>query len=258
MPFYPGTLGGVADYIVAGASALPTELAPFFSEKIVTLPHSIFPHSNRLRADSAPSREACGLVDGAFVFACFTGTRKITPAVFGLWMELLRAVDGSLLWLGQDDAIAVENLRAAAGRAGIDPTRLVFAAPVERDVHLARLRYANLMLDTTPDNADLAFGDALSVGVPGIACSGRSLAARRSAALLEELGLAELVAPELAGLKALALDLAADPKRLKALRAGLDAARKTAPAFDATAIARMLEAAFAGMVAEWRGRKLSG
>jgi len=250
LPGYAGTLGGLADYVLADTGALPEALAADFAEKRVALPHSVFPQAAALRPDDAPSREACGLPDGAFVFACFAGARKITGPVFGLWMGLLREIKGSLIWLAQEDALTSANLQLAAERAGIDRERLVFAAPAAHNVHLARLRYAQLMLDTTPDNAALAFGDALFAGVPGLACRGRSLAARRSAALLDELGLPELVAADLAELKQRALYLAGQPRMLKALRSKVDTVRKTAPAFDAAAVARMLEAAFEQMAAE--------
>jgi predicted O-linked N-acetylglucosamine transferase (SPINDLY family) len=43
-----------------------------------------------------------------------------------------------------------DNLRREAGACGIAPERLVFAEPCPQVIHLARLRLADLVLDTLP------------------------------------------------------------------------------------------------------------
>ena len=40
-----------------------------------------------------------GLAQAGFVFCCFNNNYKITPEVFGLWIDILRDVPGSVLWL---------------------------------------------------------------------------------------------------------------------------------------------------------------
>ena len=38
-----------------------------------------------------------------FVFCCFNNNYKITPATFDGWMRILKQVDGSVLWLLEDN-----------------------------------------------------------------------------------------------------------------------------------------------------------
>ena len=126
---YTGTLGAdFIDYVVADRVALPSDLAPYFTEKIVHLPDSFQVNDTRKPIVSdMPSRANAGLPDRGFVFCCFNNSFKISAAVFSVWMRLLAAVDGSVLWLQQMNRRAADNLCSAAASAGVDPARLVFA-----------------------------------------------------------------------------------------------------------------------------------
>src|SRR5207302_4005904 len=117
-------------------------------------------------AEPAPTRREAGLPDADFVFCCFDSSFKIRPFVFDAWMRLLRAVEGSTLWLVQDGEGAEASLRREASGRGIDPGRLVFAPRQSHDQHLARHRLADLFLDTLPLNAHAGAGEALWMGVP--------------------------------------------------------------------------------------------
>ena len=186
------------------------------------------------------------------MYGCFNHSFKIQPEVFGAWMRLLRAVDGSVLWLLESNAAAVRNLRAEALARGIAPERLVFAPRMPLAAHLARHRHADLMLDTMPYNAHTTASDALWAGVPLVTCIGETFAGRVGASLLEAIGLPELVAADLASYEALALALARDPGRLAAISAKLAANRMSTPLFDTVRFTRDLEALFATMVERQR------
>ncbi len=67
------------------------------------------------------TRAQAGLTEDAFVFCAFNGVWKIAPPVFHTWLELLREVPGSLLWLRQNNDTAARNLRQEAVAGGIDP-----------------------------------------------------------------------------------------------------------------------------------------
>ena len=51
-------------------------------------------------AERVPTRTECGLPENGFVFCCFNNAYKLTPEIFDVWMGLLKAVEGSVLWLG--------------------------------------------------------------------------------------------------------------------------------------------------------------
>ena len=67
---------------------------------------------------------------------------------------------------------------------------------------------------------------------------------RVAASLVTAAGLGELVTQSAQEYEALALALARDPARLKALREKLIASRATAPLFDTAQLARHIEAAY--------------
>jgi protein O-GlcNAc transferase len=252
---YAGTSGAdYMDYIIGDPVVLPFAHQPFYSERIVQLPDSFFANDTQRKiAPRAPSRGEAGLPEEGFVFCCFNNPAKLQPKMFDLWMRLLAAVPGSVLWLSPRQGTAERNLRQEAERRGIAPQRLVFARRAARmEDHLARHRLADLFLDTLPYNAHATASDALWAGLPVLTCLGGSYASRVAGSLLTAVGLPELVTTSLAGYEALALELARDPARLGALRQKLERQRTTYPLFDTARLCRHIEAAYATMWETWR------
>jgi predicted O-linked N-acetylglucosamine transferase (SPINDLY family) len=245
----PGTSGApYIDYLIADEFLIPSEARRYYSEKVAYLPDS-YQVNDRQRAVAAetPARAAVGLPELGVVFCCFNNNWKITAPVFDVWMRILRAVDGSVLWLLGDNPPAIENLRREAARYGVSADRLVFADRIANELHLARHRLADLFLDTLPCNAHTTASDALWSGVPVITCSGRSFPARVAGSLLRAVGLEELVTHSLAQYETLALELARDAQRLSAIRARLAAGREQLPLFDTPRFCRHLEQAYRRM-----------
>jgi len=237
------------DYIIADPILIPEESEPYYAERIVRLPHTYMPNDkSRPIAQRTPSRADAGLPDSGFVFTCHNGEHKFSPEVFEIWMRLLQAVPSSVLWLKAPHTSAIGNLRREAKVRGISPDRIVFASrmPDPAD-HLARLRLADLFLDTLPYNAHGTACDALWAGVPVLTCTGKTFAGRVGASLLHAVGLPELVTSSLTEYEQAALSLARDPARLAALKAKLMRNRDTAPLFDTMRYTRDLEFAYASM-----------
>ena len=246
---YPGTMGApFMDYLIADRIVAPEEHKQFYREHIVWLPDSY--QCNTVKAVTADSRTRAhwGLPEQGFVFCCFNNSFKITPAIFTVWMRLLRAVRGSVLWLLEDNAESRANLRREAEARGIAADRLVFAERVPLEEHLARHRHADLFLDTQPYGAHTTASDALWAGVPVLTIAGPTFSARVAASLLHAAGLPELVTHDLAAYEAAALRLAWEPGSLNAIRAELANNRDRLPLFDTARFTRNLEAAYLTMV----------
>lgn len=247
---YPGTIGhGLVDYILADAVVVPHGREEAFCEHVIRLPHSYQVNDDsKVMAEETLSRREAGLPETGFVFTSFNAHNKITPPVFDIWMRLLLAVPGSVLWLigGLEDAVL--NLRAEAEVRGVSSDRLVFASRVDLPHHLARHRLADLFLDTLPYTAHTTASDALWAGLPLVTCIGEGFAARVAASLLTAVELPELITESLEAYEALALALARDPERLKALRARLIAQVPTTPLFNTHLSRRHIEAAY---IAAW-------
>jgi predicted O-linked N-acetylglucosamine transferase (SPINDLY family) len=247
---YPGTMAaGFMDYILADQIVIPEGEKQHYSEKIVYLPDTYLASDSKRRiAASAPTRSEAGLPEHGFVFCSFNNCYKFTPEIFAIWMRLLRAVEGSVLWLPEAYPVARANLQREAASQGVGPERIIFAPYLaSSEEHLARLALADLFLDTLPCNAHTTASDALWAGLPLLTCTGSTFAGRVAASLLRAIGLPELIMDSLAGYEAKALSLARDAAALSAIRAKLARNRQTAPLFDTARFTRHLEAAFTEM-----------
>jgi predicted O-linked N-acetylglucosamine transferase (SPINDLY family) len=251
---YPGTMGaGFIDYLVADPTIIPEGHERHYAESVAYLPNSYQVNDSRRRiAEKSFTREELGLPRDGFVFCSFNNNYKITPDVFDRWMRMLREVEGSVLWLLQDNEWAAENLRMEAGRRGIAGDRLVFARRMPLAEHLARHRLADLFVDTLPYNAHTTASDALWAGLPVLTCPGEAFAGRVGASLLNAIGLPELIARTPEEYEAAAIELANDPARLREIRQRLADNRLAAPLFDAGLFATHIEAAYTAMYGRYR------
>jgi protein O-GlcNAc transferase len=245
---FPGTIGAdYIDYIIADPIVIPPQQEDFYTEKIVWLPECYQVNDSKRPVAEMPTRAGVALPDDGFIFCCFNNSYKIAPEVFDIWMRLLDRVDGSILWLIEDNAAAAHNLRREATRRGVEPERLVFAPRVSPAEHLARQRLADLFVDTLPYNAHTTASDALWAGVPLLTCLGTTFPGRVAASLLQAVGLPELITHSLGDYEALALRLAREPGPLSSFKARLLKNRDTSPLFDTKRFARHVESAYVTM-----------
>ena len=246
---FPGTMGAeYIDYIIADRVVVPEEDRRHYAEKIVYLPDSYQCNdASRKIADETPSRAGAGLPETGFVFCSFNNTYKITPQMFDIWMRLLKDVEGSVLWLLRSNESAARNLRREAEARGVASGRVIFAPVVQPAPHLARLRVADLFLDTLPCGAHTTASDALWAGIPVLTCAGDTFAGRVAASLLHAIGLPDLVTRSLAEYEARALEFARAPAGLAALKARLAGNRSAHPLFDTGLFTRNLESAYTRM-----------
>ncbi len=246
---FPGTLGAeYMDYILADRQVIPPDQEAFYTEQVVQLPDTYQVNdSTRRIAVATPKRADAALPEAGFVFCCFNNNYKITPPVFDVWMRLLNAVGGSVLWLLEDNAAAARNLKREAERRGIAPGRLVFARRLKPDEHLARHRLADLFLDTLPYNAHTTASDALWAGLPVLTCVGSTFPGRVAASLLGAIGLPELITHDLEAYEARAIELATRGTTLSDVRSKLAQNRTRYPLFDTDRFRRHIESAYTTM-----------
>lgn len=247
---FPGTLGvAYIDYLIADATVIPEKDRGSYAEKVVYLPNCYQANDDRRpRPQFEVNRSEAGLPPESFVYCCFNNSYKITPARFAVWMRILEKVEGSVLWLLEDNETASANLRKEAVVAGISPDRLVFAKRAPQAQHLARHRLADLFIDSLPYNAHTTASDALWAGLPVLTQIGRTFPGRVAASLLKAIGLPELITDSEAEYEAMAIDLARNPERLRTIREQLDQNRTTMPLFDTARFTRGIESAFSTMV----------
>jgi len=249
-----GLGGPLIDYVFSDVRTTPDRLREeTYREKVVRLPDTwVSTDTAQPIAVATPGRADEGLPEHGFVFCSFNSSFKINPPVFDVWMRLLAAVPGSVLWLRYDSEDATANLRKSAERRGVASERLVFARRTELSLHLARHRLADLFIDTYPYGAHTTASHALWAGLPVLTLRGETFVSRVSASILHAAGLPELITESLTAYEARALELARDPGQLASLRQKLARLRLTAPLFDSERYRRHVDRAYVGMFERWR------
>lgn len=236
------------DYVIADPLVVPEGHARFYTEKIAYLPHCYQANDDRMPIGRHPyDKGHWHLPEAAFVYCSFNQPYKIDANLFETWMAILKRVDRGVLWLVERSPVAKENLRRAAGKADVDPARLIFAGFVPLEQNLARLQLADLVLDTLIYNGGATTSNALWAGVPVLTMLGSHWVSRMSASALHAIGLPELIARDVEDYGARAVDLALNPPKLSALRSRLHHHRSTAPLFDTPLFTRHMESAFTQM-----------
>jgi len=247
---YPGTTGAdFIDYLIADRFVIPDDgpedEQKSCTENLIFMPDCYQVNDDRRPiASTRPTKAELGLPERGVVFCCFNNTFKISPREFDIWMRLLAANDGAVLWLLNTNPWAKANLQAHASSRGINPDRLIFAPLVSAADHLARHDAADMFLDTFNYNAHTTASDALRCGLPVITKAGRGFPARVAGSLLSTLGLPELITQTEAEYESLAMALARDPARLVEVKTKIAQNLKTAPLFNTGLFTRHLEAAY--------------
>jgi predicted O-linked N-acetylglucosamine transferase (SPINDLY family) len=236
------------DYIIADPIVIPPALKHFYSEKIAYLPQSFQANDDQRPYPATPfPRSRFGLASDTFVFCCMNNTYKITPTIFGVWMDILGQVKNSVLWLYVDSDEAKSNLILECIKKGIEPNRLIFTSRLPYVDHLTRFQCADLFLDTYPFNGGTTISDALWSGLPVITCAGEAFASRMGASLLTAVGLSELIALTLEEYVVIAINLAKNPTKLTSYRHLITKERLKSPLFKTSLFTRSLEAAYEKM-----------
>ena len=189
---YLGFIGPIPlpelDYLLCNSYVVPPESAALYQPKPLYIDGLYQANDSKRTIDTPPTRSEAGLPDAGFVFCCFSNHYKITETMFAAWLDILRQVKGSVLWLAEDNTWSRQSLRVRALGSGIDPARLIFAPRVAPQAYMARMAVADLFLDTFPYNAGTVASDAMRMGLPLLTLAGKSFASRMAARLLQGLG----------------------------------------------------------------------
>jgi protein O-GlcNAc transferase len=243
----PSTTGSPSiDYYVCDAHVRPDD--GWCSEAEVLMPQSYFVFSPPTQEVlPAPPRATLGLPENRFVFCCLNAAQKIDPDTFTLWMDLLKEIPDSVLWLLGGNTAVIMNLKREAEWRGMDPRRLLFAPKIDQHAHMARMGAADLFVDTFICNAHTTAAEALWAGLPVLTCPGDTYPSRVGKSLLLSCGLPELIANDRQDYKQRALRAARDPQWLAGLRARLAENRWRADIFNVHTQARHVEKAYRHM-----------
>ena len=242
---YPGTMGFEnMDYIIADKIIIPENHKIFYKEKIIFMPDTYQATDNtRKISDRIFTRDELGLPEKNFIYCCFNSSFKITPEIFKIWINILKKVKDSSLWLLFSNNEVVNNLKKELVKNSISEDRLVFAEEMENSLHLARLKKADLILDTLPYNGHTTTSDALWAGVPVLTCIGKTFAGRVSASLLHACNMQELITHNIREYEDLAVNLAIDKVKINKFKNHLSN-NKSLNLFNSELFTKNLEKAY--------------
>ena len=211
---FPGTSGhNFYDYILTDKIVAPEEHQPFYTEKFLYLPNCYQINDGLSNfSKTKTTRNEHLLPKNAFVLACFNQSFKLDKTTFDCWIEILRELPDSILWLLDDNKVAQQNLSNYIKKKNIDEKRLIFAEKLSREKHIERLKLADVALDTRIYNGHTTTIDALQAGIPVVTKTGSHFASRVSTSLLLSLGLDELCCEDLISYKEKVIELCINEK----------------------------------------------
>jgi protein O-GlcNAc transferase len=192
---YPGTMGNkYHNYIIADKNVLPPRELKNFSEKVLYLPNCYQANQSKIKISKKNfNKKDFKLPNESFVFACLNSNYKINPIIFDSWMKILIKCKNSVLWLLKGSEQSAVNLIKEASKRGVNKDRIIFAEKTSVDVHLKRMQFIDLFLDTHPYGAHTTASEVIRMGVPIITIMGNSFASRVATSILKNVGLENLV-----------------------------------------------------------------
>jgi protein O-GlcNAc transferase len=232
------------DYVISDPDLITSDQKDAGPEKLIYLCETIFPASGLAANDFVPTRKELGLPEDAFVFCNFNQPFKIEPEIFSTWIDILKAVPDSVLWLGDWNDLANDKLLEFATKEGLDGNRIIFGEIARHGLHLARLSRADLCIDTFFHGGGVTSLDCLWAGLPIISARGETPASRLGSIFLRAHGMPELIVNDLAAYRDLAIRLARDPDRLAEIRQRCDSNRYTNFLFDTPRMVANLERSY--------------
>jgi len=251
---FPGTTGAeFFDYMVVDKVVVPHDQRHYYTENLIYLPNCYQPNDDsQLIPAHQFTRQQFGLPERAIVFCSFNQSFKIEPTIFAVWMDILRDVEGSVLWLFCSNPDVQLSLRKEAEIRDVSAKRIVFATKLAKDNHLARLTLADLALDTKIYNGHTTTSDALWAGIPVLTLEGNHFASRVSSSILRAIGMDELITRNLNDYRALAIYLAKNRHLLNVLKLRLKENRDKQPLFDTQRYVNNFESAMKRIFQRYR------
>ena len=116
------------------------------------------------------------------------------------------------------------------------------------DIHLKRMRFIDLFLDTYPYGAHTTASEAIRMGIPIITMMGNSFASRVAASILWNVGLEKLITKNIEEYTKSAIDFYLDRKKILNIKNHLSNSTNTKNLFDSKQFTLDLEKIFLDLI----------
>ncbi len=266
---YPNTTGVPAiGYRLTDAVADPPGGTDcFYTEELVRLPRCFVAYTPF--ADAPPVAASPAARERHITFGSFSNLMKCNDGVLEAWAAILTRIPHSRLILHHGAAAAKSPAVYDAARSrvlprfrakGIDPGRIRLIGFLDPAAHFALYDEVDIALDPFPYNGTTTICEGLWMGVPVVALSGRTHAARVAASLLSAVDLERFAVSTVEEYIDLAVSLAGSPSALEVLRSTLRPRMARSPLTDGKSLARAIEDAYRRIWQQWcaeRARRFS-
>jgi predicted O-linked N-acetylglucosamine transferase (SPINDLY family) len=248
---YTTGLKGI-DYYLTDEMTVPPGSEGYFSEQPWRLPGSGFAFRPAINMGEVNTLPALGR--GYVTFGTLTRAARLNEQVIATWSAILKTVTDSRLVINSKNFANQEfadEIREHFGRHGVGADRLEigFSSP-PWDV----LRGIDIGLDCFPHNSGTTLVESLYMGVPYITLYGRPSVGTLGGAILNAVGLDELIARRQEDYIANAVALANDLVKLARIRQTLRATMRASAIMDEQGFARNVEQAYFEMWAKFSGQ----
>lgn len=214
---HPVTTGsGNMDYFLTCGGMEPADAAQHYCEKLITLPgigtRYVLPPQHQQKQ----TRSNFFLPENRHLYLCPQSLFKIHPDNDALYLDILERDDEAVLVFFAatgtqvTQAFAQRLTRAMASRGLAPRSQIKFLPQVDAVSFRAVLELADVVLDTLHWSGGNTSLDALAAGAPIVTLPGNFMRGRQSMAMLEILGLPELIVANPAEYVAKATQLAGD------------------------------------------------
>lgn len=255
---FPATTGLASiDYMIADRHQVPAEAEPFYSEKMLFMPHSYIAFA----PPEGPELEPLPALERGFVtFGSFNAAKKLNDRVIAAWAKLMHALPTARLTL-KAEAFSLQGCvgryRAEFDKAGIDPARLTFLGATDRAGHMKAMAGVDIALDPFPYSGGQTTLEVLWSGLPVVTLPGMTMASRHTTGYLTTAGLDELVAADLEDYLAKAISLGSDIPRIAQLRRSMRERLLNSPLCDLDGFAAALHRALTDLFRRRSGPDIS-
>jgi protein O-GlcNAc transferase len=244
---YAGTTGlKNMDYLIADESVILNDYRKYYSEKIIYMPNSFMPNNeNQIISKKQYTKKSEGLPENGTVYCCFNKHYKITPKIFDVWIDILKNVENSILWLNSAEEDTKKNILEYSRQKGLGQKKIFFTKrTLDYPEYLSKHQLADIFLDTSPFSAHSTGCASLLAGVPIITISGKSYANNVCSSLLRSIGMGELIAENLNEYKDKAIYLGKNLNKLLNIKKKIKKNNMRKSLFDSKTYTKDLEKAF--------------
>lgn len=249
---YINTTGlSAMDYRLTHIDTDPPANDAYYSETLYRLPGNLW-WSYRPRPGMPEVSPPPAIANGFVTFGSTNNFAKLSPESIASWAEILHALPNSrLIIAGVPGGNARKFISERFAVHGIDIHRLTIHGMLPSAQFWDLHHHIDILLDSFPYNGGTTTCDALWLGVPVVALTGQSFVSRMGYALLKNIGLLELAAESRQEYLGIAVALASDLDRLKALRSEMRARLSVSPLRDEIGFTRNLETAYRDIWRKW-------